>query len=70
MAESTGNGRIVKVAGPVVDIEFPPGELPEILFAVEIDFELGGEQKKVWPRSPSTWARARCGPSPWPPPTA
>jgi F-type H+/Na+-transporting ATPase subunit beta len=47
MAESTGNGRIVKVAGPVVDIEFPPGELPEILFAVEIDFELGGEQKKV-----------------------
>jgi F-type H+/Na+-transporting ATPase subunit beta len=47
MAESTSNGRIVKVAGPVVDIEFPPGELPEILFAVEIDFELGGEQKKV-----------------------
>ncbi|HLU31983.1 MAG TPA: F0F1 ATP synthase subunit beta, partial [Acidimicrobiia bacterium] len=47
MAESTGNGRIVKVAGPVVDIEFPPGELPEILFAVEIDFELGGEKQKV-----------------------
>ena len=47
MADSMGNGRIVKVAGPVVDIEFPPGELPEILFAVEIDFELGGEQKKV-----------------------
>ena len=47
MSESTSNGRIVKVAGPVVDIEFPPGELPEILFAVEIDFEIGGEAKKV-----------------------
>ena len=47
MAESTGNGRIVKVAGPVVDIEFPPGELPEILFAVEIDFALGGEERTV-----------------------
>ena len=47
MSESTSTGRIVKVAGPVVDIEFPPGELPEILFAVEIDFEIGGEAKKV-----------------------
>src|SRR5690606_29552254 len=40
-------GRIVKVAGPVVDIEFPPGELPEILHAVEIVFELGGEEREV-----------------------
>ena len=47
MSESTSTGRIVKVAGPVVDIEFPPGELPEVLFAVEIDFEIGGEAKKV-----------------------
>ncbi len=29
-------GRIVQVMGPVVDIEFPPGELPEIYHAVEI----------------------------------
>ncbi len=47
MTEPTSTGRIVKVAGPVVDIEFPPGELPEILFAVEIDFELGGESRMV-----------------------
>ncbi|CAN5896200.1 F0F1 ATP synthase subunit beta [soil metagenome] len=47
MSEATSTGRIVKVAGPVVDIEFPPGELPEILFAVEIDFELGGEPQTV-----------------------
>ena len=47
MSESTSTGRIVKVAGPVVDVEFPPGELPEILFALEIDFELGGDKKTV-----------------------
>ena len=47
MAEATSQGRIVKVAGPVVDAEFPPGELPEILHALEIEFELGGETKRV-----------------------
>ena len=47
MAEATGVGRITKVAGPVVDVEFPPEGLPEILFALEINFEAGGEQKTV-----------------------
>jgi F-type H+/Na+-transporting ATPase subunit beta len=28
MSESTPNGRIVKVAGPVVDAEFPPAPCP------------------------------------------
>ncbi|MCZ6505731.1 MAG: F0F1 ATP synthase subunit beta, partial [Actinobacteria bacterium] len=42
-----GVGRIVKVAGPVVDVEFPPDSLPEILNAVEIFFSLLGEDKKV-----------------------
>ncbi|MBN2072915.1 MAG: F0F1 ATP synthase subunit beta [Actinobacteria bacterium] len=36
----TGNeknrGRIVSIRGPVLDIEFPPGRLPEIYHAVEI----------------------------------
>ncbi len=40
-------GRIVKVAGPVVDAEFPPDELPEIFNAVEVDIELGGETVTV-----------------------
>ena len=40
-------GRITKVAGPVVDVEFPPDALPEILHAMEIDFELGGESRTV-----------------------
>ncbi len=35
-------GRIVGIAGPVVDIEFPPGALPEINAAVEFDVEVDG----------------------------
>ena len=30
-------GKVVQVIGPVVDIEFPAGELPEILSAIKID---------------------------------
>src|SRR3954451_3716665 len=30
-------GRVIQITGPVVDIEFPAGELPAILNAVEID---------------------------------
>ncbi|MGI8685099.1 MAG: F0F1 ATP synthase subunit beta, partial [Acidimicrobiales bacterium] len=41
------DGRIVAVAGPVVDVEFPPGELPEINTAVEMEITLEGETTKV-----------------------
>jgi F-type H+/Na+-transporting ATPase subunit beta len=34
-----GTGRIVQVTGPVVDIEFPPDQLPAIFNAVEIPME-------------------------------
>jgi F-type H+-transporting ATPase subunit beta len=30
------NGRIVQVTGPVVDVEFPPGELPEVYTALRV----------------------------------
>ena len=36
------NGRIVSIAGPVVDVEFPPHALPAINTALEIDLELEG----------------------------
>jgi F-type H+/Na+-transporting ATPase subunit beta len=36
-------GRVVAIAGPVVDVEFPSDALPEINFAVEMDVELEGE---------------------------
>ncbi|MCU1427556.1 MAG: synthase, beta subunit [Actinomycetia bacterium] len=37
------DGRIVAIAGPVVDVEFPPDALPEINHAVQFDVELGGD---------------------------
>jgi F-type H+-transporting ATPase subunit beta len=37
MAE-TSIGRIVRIAGPVLDVEFPPDQLPEIYNALEIDW--------------------------------
>ena len=50
MTESTPNtgterkdGRIVGIAGPVVDVEFPRGSLPELNSAVEFNIELEGE---------------------------
>ncbi len=36
------DGRVVAIAGPVVDVEFPPDALPEINYAVEMDAELEG----------------------------
>ena len=36
-------GRVVAIAGPVVDVEFPPDTLPEINTAVEMDIELEGD---------------------------
>ena len=47
MAEAKSVGRIVKVAGPVVDVEFPPDGMPEILHAITIDFTLGDEKRSV-----------------------
>src|SRR6476659_1258176 len=40
MATATAaTGRVIQITGPVVDIEFPAGELPAILNAVEIERE-------------------------------
>ncbi len=35
-------GRVLQVLGPVVDVEFPPGELPELYNAVKIQAETDG----------------------------
>jgi len=43
MATSTADGRIVRVIGPVVDVEFPPGDLPEINNALTFEREYQGE---------------------------
>ncbi|MGD0321276.1 MAG: F0F1 ATP synthase subunit beta [Acidimicrobiales bacterium] len=41
------DGRVVAIAGPVVDVEFPSQELPEINMAVEMDLELEGDRITV-----------------------
>jgi F-type H+/Na+-transporting ATPase subunit beta len=38
-----GVGRIARVIGPVVDIEFPSDTMPEIYNKLSVEFELGGE---------------------------
>ncbi|MGL4172727.1 MAG: F0F1 ATP synthase subunit beta [Actinomycetota bacterium] len=42
-AAPAGVGRIARVIGPVVDIEFPATAIPDIYNALEIDYELNGE---------------------------
>ena len=41
------DGRIVGIAGPVVDVEFPRGTLPELNSAVEFDITLEGQTISV-----------------------
>jgi len=49
MAGTNGHakGRVVRVIGPVVDVEFPPAELPEINTALTLDVDLGGETTTI-----------------------
>ena len=37
------NGRVIQVIGPVVDVEFPPDQLPDIYNAVEIPLDAQGQ---------------------------
>src|SRR3954447_25193829 len=42
-----GTGRVVRVIGPVVDVEFAPDEMPEIYFALEVDRTLGEDTRTL-----------------------
>ena len=41
------NGRVVRVIGAVVDVEFPRGELPALYNALEVDIDLGEMSKTI-----------------------
>jgi F-type H+/Na+-transporting ATPase subunit beta len=41
------DGRVVAIAGPVVDVEFPRGALPEINTALEMTVNIGGKDVAV-----------------------
>jgi F-type H+/Na+-transporting ATPase subunit beta len=46
--ESGGSvGRIARVIGPVVDVEFPVDSMPEIYNALKVDITLGGETTTI-----------------------
>jgi len=45
--EKLENGRIVRVIGPVVDVEFPTNALPEINTALTVDVSLEGETRTI-----------------------
>src|ERR1700749_3075390 len=40
---ATLTGRVARVTGPVVDVEFPAESMPEIYFALHVDITYGGE---------------------------
>jgi F-type H+-transporting ATPase subunit beta len=40
-------GRVIQVIGPVVDVEFPPEQLPQIYNAVKIDEQVGDVRVKL-----------------------
>src|SRR4051812_22125673 len=42
-----GTGRVVRVIGPVVDVEFAPDEMPEIYNALEVERTLGEETRTL-----------------------
>jgi len=39
----TSEGRLLTVTGPVIEVEFPPDQLPEIDYALTVERTLGGE---------------------------
>jgi F-type H+-transporting ATPase subunit beta len=41
------DGRVVAIAGPVIDVEFPRGALPELNSAIEFDISLDGVSTSV-----------------------
>jgi F-type H+-transporting ATPase subunit beta len=50
-------GRVVQVMGPVIDVEFPAGDLPEIYYAVEIVKDGGKLVAEVQQHLGRNWVR-------------
>ncbi len=44
---SVGEGRIIRVTGPVIDVEFPPGDLPDINNALTFDRTVEGDTRML-----------------------
>ena len=59
-------GRVVKIAGPVVDVAFAQDSLPEITNALEVDVEIDGSKSTRRRKSSCNfyaryrWFKKRC----------
>src|ERR1700759_4000940 len=42
-----GTGRVARVIGPVVDVEFPADEMPEIYFALHVDVSVDADTTRT-----------------------
>src|SRR6201995_4888178 len=42
-----GTGRVARVIGPVVDVEFPADEMPEIYFALHVDVSVDADTTRM-----------------------
>jgi F-type H+/Na+-transporting ATPase subunit beta len=47
MTETKHDGQVVAIAGPVIDVQFPRGYLPELNSAIEFDIEVNGTTTTV-----------------------
>ena len=47
VGEKLPDGRVVSITGPVIDVEFPPGHLPEINTALEVYRFVEGQKEKI-----------------------
>ncbi|MFP5225583.1 MAG: F0F1 ATP synthase subunit beta [Actinomycetota bacterium] len=45
--QKTQDGRVINIIGPVVDVEFPPDHLPEILTALRVEREVDGKKDEI-----------------------
>ena len=43
----TTTGRVVRVTGPVIDVEFPRNAVPQLYNALHVDVELGGQERTL-----------------------
>lgn len=61
--QTAGVGRVARVTGPVVDIEFPHDAIPDIYNALKTTITIEGSRPRSPSRSPSTSATTSCAPS-------
>src|SRR5262245_53833168 len=44
---AAGAGRVARVIGPVVDVEFPADQMPEIYYALHVDVTIGEDTRML-----------------------